>query len=209
MKLDWPLHTEDPAEVERDSWTVPNHKPQPTLGLEARRFGGLEGGLAFGTTWSLGSFGRGVCFCGLAAIVPGLPGALKCLCPLLVHNHVVNTLIWYCHASSIAFHLRGTNTQKVGLSIPSNLLPLIVNKWFRMWGMIDSYLPRWGRLAGVKIQIQVLHLFVSFRLHHRAAPTIRSHGRTKLHVLHKPGKVVFIDNRGTLRKCHSKTKLIS
>lgn len=76
-----------------------------------------------------------------------------------------------------------------------------------MWWFLNSYLPRWGRLAGVKIQIQVLHLFVSFRLHHRAAPTIRSHGRNKLHVLYKPGKVALIDARGKLRRCHSEADI--
>lgn len=46
-----------------------------------------------GTTGSLGSFGRGVCLCQLAAIAPGLPGALKGLCSLLVHNYIVDTLV--------------------------------------------------------------------------------------------------------------------
>lgn len=81
-----------------------------------------------------------------------------------------------------------------------------VSLW--MCGWIKSYLPWWGRLSGVKIQIEVLHLFVSFWLHHRATPTIRSHGCTKLHVLHKSVKDAFIDGRGTLRQFHSETKLI-
>lgn len=54
---------------------------------------GLEGGLAFATSRSLGSFGRVVRLCGLATVVPGLPGALKGLCPLLVHDHVVHALV--------------------------------------------------------------------------------------------------------------------
>lgn len=74
-----------------------------------------------------------------------------------------------------------------------------------MWGLTNSYLPRWGRLARVKIQIQVLHLLVSLRLHHRAATTIRRHGRTNLHVLHKPGKDAFTDRRGIPRQCHIET----
>lgn len=45
------------------------------------------------------------------------------------------------------------------------------------------YLPRWGRLAGVQIQIQVLHLFVSLWLHHRTAAPVRRHGGGELHVL--------------------------
>lgn len=70
---------------------------------------GLEGGLAFATSRSLGSFGRVLRLCGLATVVPGLPGALEGLRPLLVHDHVVHTLIWRRHASSITLQLRDKN----------------------------------------------------------------------------------------------------
>lgn len=58
---------------------------------------------------SLGSFGRVVRLCGLATVVPGLPGALEGLCPLLVHDHVVHALIWRRHARSITLQLRDKN----------------------------------------------------------------------------------------------------
>lgn len=58
--------------------------------------------------------------------------------------------------------------------------------------VLTPYLSRWGRLAGVQIQIEVLHLLVSLWLHHRTTPTIRSHGCTQLHVLHRPGRDVFL-----------------
>lgn len=48
---------------------------------------------------------------------------------------------------------------------------------------MSSYLPRWGRLAGVQVQIQVLHLFVTLWLHHRTTPTVRRHGCAELQVL--------------------------
>lgn len=57
--------------------------------------------------------------------------------------------------------------------------------------VLISYLSRWGRLAGVQIQIKVFHLLVSLWLHHRTTPTICSHGCTQLHVLHSPGRDVF------------------
>lgn len=50
-------------------------------------------GRVFATSRSLGSFGRVVRLRGLAAVVPGLPGALEGLCPLLVHDHVVHALV--------------------------------------------------------------------------------------------------------------------
>lgn len=80
---------------------------------------------------SLRSFGRCVRLCGLAAIVPGLSRALKGLCALLVYNHIVNTLIWCCHASSIAFHLTKKNTQNFSLKKSKlNRLPL----WLLTYG---------------------------------------------------------------------------
>lgn len=48
---------------------------------------------------------------------------------------------------------------------------------------MSSYLPRWGRLAGVQVQIEVLHLLVALRLHHGTTPTVCRHGCGELHVL--------------------------
>lgn len=47
----------------------------------------------------------------------------------------------------------------------------------------SSYLPRWGRLAGVQVQIEVLHLLVALWLHHGTTPTVCRHGCAELHVL--------------------------
>lgn len=70
------------------------HKgPGGVVGFFILRGRGLEGGLAFARTRSLRSFGRVVRLCGLAAVVPGLPGALEGLRPLLVHDHVVHALV--------------------------------------------------------------------------------------------------------------------
>lgn len=75
-----------------------------------------------------------------------------------------------------------------------------------------TYLPWWGRLAGVQIQIQVLHLLVSLGLHHRTTPTIRSHGRNQLQVLHRPGRERFSgEGRGghkdRQRPCGNRTRV--
>lgn len=91
------------------------------------------GGLVVGTTLSLGSFRRCVCLCGLAAIVPGLPGALEGLRPLLVHNHVVNTLIWCCHASSITFHLERESTHRLILIFFIIGFPWWLHVSFQVW----------------------------------------------------------------------------
>lgn len=48
---------------------------------------------------------------------------------------------------------------------------------------MSSYLPRWGRLAGVQVQIEVLHLLVALWLHHGTTPTVCRHGCAELHVL--------------------------
>lgn len=56
----------------------------------------------------------------------------------------------------------------------------------------SSYLPRWGRLAGIEIQVQVFYLLVSLRFYHRATPTVSIHGRSKLRDLLKPEKVVVV-----------------
>lgn len=48
---------------------------------------------------------------------------------------------------------------------------------------MSSYLPRWGRLAGVQVQIEVLHLLVALWLHHGTTPTVCRHGCAQLHVL--------------------------
>lgn len=97
MTLHWLLHTRDLVRLKRDSWIVPKRKPEPALVWKLWRFGSLEWvgwwGCVVGTTGSLGSFGRGVCLCQLAAIAPGLPGALKGLSSLLVHNYIVDTLV--------------------------------------------------------------------------------------------------------------------
>lgn len=97
MTLHWLLHTRDLVRLERDSWIVPKGKPEPALVWKLWRFGSLEWvgwwGCIVGTTGSLGSFRGGVCLCQLAAIAPGLPGALKGLCSLLVHNYIVDTLV--------------------------------------------------------------------------------------------------------------------
>lgn len=60
-------------------------------GPVGRGAGGWRVGWVFAR--SLGSFGRVVRLCGLAAVVPRLPGALEGLCPLLVHHHVVHALV--------------------------------------------------------------------------------------------------------------------
>lgn len=56
VELHWPLHTKDLGEVEGDSWTVPKHKPQPTLLPKAQWFGGHRGWFGGGeniVTWVL------------------------------------------------------------------------------------------------------------------------------------------------------------
>lgn len=101
-------HANKFAEVETWQLDRPKtQKPQPACSVKGPIVWGFGwGGVArwrVSTTGSLRSFGRVVCLCGLATVAPGFPGALQCLRPVLVHNHVVDTLIRCGHASSVAF----------------------------------------------------------------------------------------------------------
>lgn len=60
--------------------------------------------------------------------------------------------------------------------------------WFGVWALVNSYLPRWGRLAGIEIQVQVFYLLVSLWFYHRATPTVSIHGRSELRDLRKSEK---------------------
>lgn len=60
--------------------------------------------------------------------------------------------------------------------------------WFGVWALVNSYLPRWGRFAGIEIQVQVFYLLVSLWFYHRATPTVSIHGRSELRDLRKSEK---------------------